>query len=273
MPYSILEEIVSGAMSSDPGRILAQALNMFATHQYDCVVCEDIDRLARPDMEESGRILKCLMVNEITVVTPSCIYNPNNPDDLQALKNKFFFADMELHQYKRRMKSATEVIIRKESRHANGSAPLGYRWDAHLKTYMPNEDYPIIEYIFEHVWNKGTVTLANEVNQLFGLHIGDGQVAKKLHNPFYAGYTVRRQKARFGKRIFLSEEDWIWPDQPGNYVHPVTLDEWRSIQNLMAQRWNQREKPAAEYWAGSSIRCAFCGTALVGTGARYTCSG
>jgi len=58
--YSVVEGIVSGAESIKADQILGQVMGETNEGRWKVWICMDVDRLARPDPEAAGRIMKCV---------------------------------------------------------------------------------------------------------------------------------------------------------------------------------------------------------------------
>lgn len=270
--YSVVEDIVSGAESVKADRIFGQVMRETEEGRSKVWVCMDVDRLARPDPEDAGKILKCVQRNGVYILTPDRVYDPENWDDLIFLKVKLFLADWELTTYRRRVAVTREHIVRKESRHPNGASPFAYTWDKQNRHYVPNADYACLIRIFKDIQQMGTTHISRMLRQEFAVTMSPQHVYRALTNPFYAGFPCQRSRYRAGEREVLGRDDWIWPDKEGDYIHPVTLEEWRGLQRLMAGRRTAREKPDSSYWATGVIQCVNCNCRLVGSGGRYKCT-
>jgi DNA invertase Pin-like site-specific DNA recombinase len=169
LKYTIAEDVVSGAKAADMDAIFGKVMQKTEQGGSRVWVCMDVDRLARPDMEQMGRILKCVQRHQVYILTPGRIYDPNNLDDLADIKLKLFFADWELHSYKRRTAITRDHITRKECRYSSGSVPFGYVWNKNLKRYETDPlNYPLAAYAWSLIGHYGHNTVYRIVKEKFG---------------------------------------------------------------------------------------------------------
>ncbi len=266
LSYSVTEDVVSGAESMRADKLFGQVMKKTEAGLCNVWIVMDVDRLARPDMEDTGRILKTIIRNGVYILTPDRLYDPANYDDLMLIKVKLFLADWELATYKKRMAASRDHIVRKECRYASGRAPFGYRYVPEKKAYEADPaTYPVIEYAWSLVRQYGMNTIARKIEEEYGLAITANQIGNLMHNPFYAGYPCGRY-SRNRKRSYsrLENDSWVWPEREGDYPHPVTLAEWREIQGIITKRHANRDRTTPNTWARDVLWFTVCGTGARG---------
>lgn len=91
----IKEEIVSGDSIAKRPKMI-QLLEEVENNLYDAVLCMDIDRLGRGDMQDQGKIINTFKQSNTYIVTPDKTYNLNNELDEEMTEFKTFFARREL---------------------------------------------------------------------------------------------------------------------------------------------------------------------------------
>ena len=123
---------------------------------YDAVLCMDIDRLGRGDMQDQGRIINTFKKTNTLIITPDKTYNLNNDLDEEMTEFKTFFARRELKVITKRMQRARVKSI-EEGNFIGSTAPLGYkfRYDEYGKRHMiiDEETAPAIKLIFDMYLN------------------------------------------------------------------------------------------------------------------------
>ena len=98
----IKEEVVSGDSIAKRPKMI-QLLEEVEQNTYDAVLCMDIDRLGRGDMQDQGRIINTFKKTNTLIITPDKTYNLNNDLDEEMTEFKTFFARRELKVITKRM--------------------------------------------------------------------------------------------------------------------------------------------------------------------------
>ena len=265
--YTVVEDVVSGALTMKAGQLFGEVMAKSDRGESKVWIVTDIDRLARPDMEEMGRIIKCLQRNEVYILTPHRLYDPNKIGDLRDIKTRLFFADYELDSYKERTGLARDHAIQREGRYTNGTSPFGYTYIPGEKRYEPDPiTYPILQDIWSLIPKYGMATVWRLMQEQYGdLPISWTNFARIFRNPFYAGYPCRRWK----ESILDDQSKWNWPEKEADYPHPITLEQWHEAQAIIARRNTRHEITSSNTWARSVLR--YKGQTLLGSDRRnYT---
>jgi DNA invertase Pin-like site-specific DNA recombinase len=249
LDYTIHEDVISGTKSTDASAILGRVMTKSDAGLSRVWVCMDIDRLARPNLEEVGRIINCVQRNNIYILTPGRIYQPDSVEDEFLALLQFILARHEVRKYSERVVRARTQITLKESRYSNGRAPFGYTWNGNTKSYDPDPiTYPMVEYAWSLIRVMGAASIWKRLKEAYpDYDLKWTRIFYMFRNPFYAGYPCKR----CGKDYRLQKEQsaWIWPESPGDYVHPVNLEEWQEIQALMTSRNLNKTKTQPNTWA------------------------
>ena len=122
----IKEEVVSGDSIAKRPKMI-QLLEEVEQNTYDAVLCMDIDRLGRGDMQDQGKIINTFKESNTLIVTPDKIYNLNNDLDEEMTEFKTFFARRELKVITKRMQRGRVKSI-EEGNFIGSTAPLGYKF-------------------------------------------------------------------------------------------------------------------------------------------------
>lgn len=167
---------------------------------YDGIMCMDLDRLGRGDMEEQGVILKSLRKNNTKIITPHKVYDLSNEWDEEYSEFEAFMARKELKLITRRLQRGRIKSI-EEGNYLAPRAPYGYRiekekGERYLVAVEPEAS--VIQQIFDWYTEKflekrlGAGEIASRLNSLEydspeGRKWNKGTVLFILKNPVYTG--------------------------------------------------------------------------------------
>lgn len=190
-PY--YRELVSGERIAD--RLEFQKMmNKVEEGGYRGIVVHAIARLGRGDPMEYGWILFTLKRTRTLIITPSKVYDPNDPTDARHLQMEMFVSNMELGNIVSRLESGCRTSA-SMGRFIKPIPPYGYdraRIDGKW-TLIPNDDASIVRMIFERAAAGDPLgMIAREMNEA-GLRTPSGGFwgASRLHkiisNPHYKG--------------------------------------------------------------------------------------
>lgn len=165
----IKEEIVSGDSIAKRPKMI-QLLEEVENNLYDAVLCMDIDRLGRGDMQDQGKIINTFKQSNTYIVTPDKTYNLNNELDEEMTEFKTFFARRELKVITKRMQRGRVKSI-EEGNFIGSIAPLGYKfeYDKLGKRHMmiDEETTPAIKLVFDmYLKGEGAYKIMNHLNTL-----------------------------------------------------------------------------------------------------------
>lgn len=225
------------------------------------ILITELERLSRGSMAERGRIAEALSRADIEILTPSRRYNLRSADDM------FFFAIVsemgghELGKYKERKALKLEELLR-QGRSPNLRPPFPYvRVGKPELTWRPHpQRFPIAQAWCEEVFSCSTETIA----QKWGVRrwlVGD-----TLRNPAICGWPARRHALHHGERDWsfpsarLPREQWLWPEQPGDYEPVCDRETWEAIQQLLDARYCRRDKMVRtdDSWCRDLVRFVGC---------------
>lgn len=84
---NIKKEVVSG--ETIEGRpIMQQVLKLVENPKYRAIICVDVQRLGRGDLEDQGRIIKTLRFSNTKILTPNQLFDLNNNFDKKFFEQK-----------------------------------------------------------------------------------------------------------------------------------------------------------------------------------------
>lgn len=223
------------------------------------VLTMSMDRLTR-SMVDQDTIAKAFFDGATVLVTSEGVTVFDTHLDLTPWQAKSMVAEMERGRTSFRSRIHNEARASRGVR-SQGFAPYGYRWvctqyaEDHRTVVTPGhyeivpDEYPTVEYIFRAIYDNGINAIVGELNRRLretGAPLPPGQRRRPgaasdcwirsslraiLSNPFYAGYPAHRhQIGRGTRRTHLPRDEWILPDQPLDYPHPLSdLAAWEEL--------------------------------------------
>lgn len=272
----VYEEVVSGdSLFARPQMI--DLLHEIEDGKYTGVLCIDIDRLGRGNMQEQGLILNTLKDAGAAIITPDKTYDLNDELDETQTEFKTFFARQELKAIKKRLSRGVRQTLEKGGYVSN--PPFGYI-RAH-KDKIPTLEFnpqeaEIVRLIFRlYLESEGCQAISHRLN-LMGVkpHRGEEFSRKSvryiLTNPIYTGKIVwgktkvHRPK-KMGEKFYKIDqtiEQWITTDG----LHPAIIDQetFDKVGELVSGRMKPPTRVAGiieNPFAGILV-CRQCGLAM-----------
>lgn len=245
----IYQEIRSGdSIEARPEmlRLLADVENQ----RWKGVLCMDIDRLARGDSADQGRITRTFSLSDTLIITPGRIYDMANDDDEEYADFGLFMARKEYKSIRRRMLRG-RISSAGEGHFIGSTPPFGYDKVRVEKgrsyTLAPNAESEAVKLIFSMcISGDGCTKIAKSLDSLGIIPRSCGNwsrasVADILRNPVYCGkirWQYRREKkSSCGGMVIKSRA------VSGEYIlvqglHPALVSEevFRRAQEQMAGR-------------------------------------
>lgn len=218
----IFEEVVSGESLFARPEMLKLLQNV-ENEIYDAVICMDIDRLGRGNMQEQGAILETFKAAGTKIITPRKIYDLNDEFDEEYSEFEAFMARKELKIIKRRLRTGIKKTVSDGGYIAN--APFGYDKTTvnNRPSLKPNpQESEIIKIIFDlYIDGKGSNYISDYINALGakprrGNKFNRNTVRYILKNPVYTGKIVWDRKTHIrksgegtkNKTIYNPESKW-----------------------------------------------------------------
>lgn len=273
----IYEEVVSGdSLFARPK--MQQLLHAIEEGLYTGLLCVDIDRLGRGNMQEQGLILETLKDADCKIITPEKTYDLNDDLDETQTEFKTFFARQELKMIKKRLRRGLTATLEKGGH--TGEVPFGYRrcYQGRIPTLEPDpEEAPYVKLAFDlYIKGQSGATIAEQLKNMGvkshkGTPIAESSVRRMLQNPIYTG------------KIVWNQTHWDRPKHAGDTIktHQMPKDQWLVVKGLhpaivsptvFDQAQTVRKRRAhPPYWDGSSLqnplagllRCRKCGRSLL----------
>ncbi|SMB95571.1 Site-specific DNA recombinase [Desulfonispora thiosulfatigenes DSM 11270] len=275
----IYEEVVSGESLIHRPEML-ELLKRVENKEYDAVICMDVDRLGRGNMQEQGLILETFKEAHTNIITPRKTYDLHDEWDEEYSEFEAFMARKELKIITRRLQSGRVRSV-EEGNYIGTNPPFGYEInrDNIGRTLIPHpEQAPAIKLIFDLYINggKGSNKIANELNALgyktyTGIKWKSSSVLTIIKNPIYAGKItwkkkeIKKSKTPGQKRDTKErpKDEWIIAD--GRHVPIISMETYMKAQAILKSRYHvpyQLENGISNPLAGL-IRCEVCGASMV----------
>ena len=263
----IKEEIVSGDSIAKRPK-MTQLLDEVKNKQYDAVLCMDIDRLGRGDMQDQGFIINTFKETNTLIITPDKTYNLNNDLDEEMTEFKTFFARRELKVITKRMQRGRVKSI-KEGKFIGSTAPLGYKfeYDKFGKRHMiiDEETAPIIKTIFEmYLEGNGAFKIMKYLNSVgaktsSNMEFTECAVRRIIHNKTYCGYVTWFENKRKGTKTRKNKDTDVLICK-GQHEPIISEEDWNKAQTIIKGNQiaaNKANYPLINPLAGI-VKCGAC---------------
>ncbi len=164
------EEVVSGETIEARPKI-QELLKEVEAGNVDEVFVVDIDRLARGDTADQGRISKAFQFSNTKIVTPNKIYDPNDEFDEDFFEFGLFMSRREYKIINKRL-TRGRISSVNEGKYIGSICPYGYTKEKlknqkGFKLIPLEEESKIIKIIFQKACEGiGSQTIANYLNKL-----------------------------------------------------------------------------------------------------------
>lgn len=204
----IYREIVSGE-SIEARPVVQELLKDVESGRWKGVFVVEVERLARGDTMDQGRVAKSFKYSNTKIITPIKIYDPNDEFDEEYFEFGLFMSRREYKTINRRLQRGRVSSV-KEGKYVGSVAPFGYDRVKLVKnkgyTLAKNDEAPVVEKMFGlYAYNEIAI---NEVVRQLNLAGYKPRIAKEwtisavkdiLSNPIYIG------KIRWNSRKTVKE--------------------------------------------------------------------
>ena len=205
----VYKEIVSGETISER-KAMQKLLKDVEAEIWDGVLVVEIERLARGDTADQGRVLKAFKYSHTKIITPLKIYDPDNEFDEEYFEFGLFMSRREYKTINRRMQRGREISV-SEGKFVGNIAPFGYdrvklkNSKGYTLSINPIEA-PIVKEIFRlYTFENNTInSITKQLNSMnlkprISEEWSISSVKDILANPTYIGKIVwnrRKQKKK-----------------------------------------------------------------------------
>lgn len=274
----IYRELVSGeTIAARP--VLQRLLQEVESGLWDGVLVVEVERLARGDTSDQGRVQKTFFYSSTLIITPMKTYDPSNEYDQEYFEFGLFMSRREYKTINRRLQSGRLASIR-EGKFPGNRPPYGF-----IREKLPNEkgwvlaphpeQAPVVQQIF--AWyadpenHIGASRIANRLNaQRIPTCKGNewtiSTVTRILQNPAYCGYIIWGRRAEV-KRM---EQGEILKSRPfsenfekvkGRHSPLINEITWNRVQQMIAEnpRRPVPKKKIMQNPLSGLVVCSLCG--------------
>lgn len=205
----IYREVVSGETISER-KEMQKLLKDVENEKWTGVLVVEVERLARGDTADQGRVSKAFKYSHTKIITPVKTYDPDNEFDEEYFEFGLFMSRREYKTINRRLQRGREISV-SEGKFVGNIAPFGYDRvklkDSKGYTLSINQnEAPIVKEIFRlYAFESNTInSVAKQLNDMnLKPRISNewtiSSVKDILSNPTYIGKIVwnrRKQKKK-----------------------------------------------------------------------------
>ena len=213
------EEVVSGETIQARPKI-QELLKEVENNEIDEVYVVDVDRLARGDTEDQGRISKTFKFGNTKIVTPGKTYDPNNEFDEDFFEFGLFMSRREYKIINKRLNRGRLSSVN-EGKFIGSVCPYGYskeklKGQKGYKLIINEEEAKIVKIIFNLALSGiGASNIANHLNKIGSKPRKaevwvSASIRDIIHNPVYYGMI----KWNYRKTIKTMKNGIIYKSRP-----------------------------------------------------------
>lgn len=276
---NIFRELVS-AESIDARPEMQKLLKLVESGVVRNVFVAEVERLARGDTSDQGRVAKTFKYSHTKIITPVKVYDPDNEFDNEYFEFGLFMSRREYLTINRRLTQGKHEGTR-EGRYIGSTPPYGYdrikRVDGKGYTLVPNENAKHIKMIYEMcLQGNGAIFIAKTLQDIGAPTMTGGNwsaatVRNILQNKTYCGYVSwQRRKTQKNLVDGVEVKKRKRNDKAAEYfkgLHEPIIDEetWERAQEMRENRalpsCNDNKNGLRNPLAGL-IKCGYCGRTM-----------
>ncbi len=265
--------------------LMQQTLEEVKQGLYDGVLCMDIDRLGRGNMQDQGAILDAFKGSNTKIITPRKVYDLHDEWDEEYVEFEEFMARKELKYINRRLQRGRVGSV-DEGNYIGTRPPYGYVIESKGKKdryLVPHpEQAPVVQMIFELYTSDdpdmrmGANKIANELNRL-GYKTATNRGWKNssvlfiIKNAVYAG-RIQWKKKEIKKSIRPDKKKETrtrprseWIDVEGKHEPLISMETYEKAQEILRKKYHvpyRLQNGITNPMAGL-IKCSLCGSSMV----------
>ena len=240
----IYREIVSGE-SIEARPVVQELLKDVESGRWKGVLVVEVERLARGDTMDQGRVAKSFKFSNTKIITPIKIYDPNDEFDEEYFEFGLFMSRREYKTINRRLQRGRVSSV-KEGKYVGSIPPFGYDRVKLVKdkgyTLAKNDEASVVEKMFQiYAYNEIAI---NEVVRMLNLAGFKPRKAKEwtisavkdiLSNPIYIGkirWDSRKtvKEYRNGKIVNTRPRNENYTLCDGLHESIIDMETWNIVQ-------------------------------------------
>lgn len=246
----IYREVVSGETISER-KEMQKLLKDVENEKWTGVLVVEVERLARGDTADQGRVSKAFKYSHTKIITPVKTYDPDNEFDEEYFEFGLFMSRREYKTINRRLQRGREISV-SEGKFVGNIAPFGYDRiklkDSKGYTLSINQnEAPIVKEIFKlYSFESNTInSVARQLNAMnLKPRISDewtiSSVKDILSNPTYIGKIVwnrrkQKKKTKNGHLIISRPRNNEYLIYDGLHEPIIDIKTWEIVQNKRKQ--------------------------------------
>lgn len=271
------EELESGDSIIHRPRMI-ELLKEIDAGMYNAVLCMDIDRLGRGDMQDQGLIINTFKRTKTLIITLDKTYDLENELDEQFTELKTFMSRQEYKMITKRLKAGVRHFV-EYGNYIPPLPPYGYsikRTDRDRTLEIIPEQAEVIKLIFDMcLQGTGINQISRELNELgyksyYGNKIERSWVAKVLRNPIYAGFIIwSRKEIKKSTDPFKKRESKMRPADKhliseGKHEAIISKDVFDIAQKKLLSEHRAPVKKQHDIMnpLAGLVKCKLCGSAM-----------
>ncbi len=281
----VYQEVVSGeTISARP--YMQQLLSDVGAGKWEGVYVADVERLARGDTMDQGRVAQTFMFSGTRIVTPAKTYDPSNEIDVEYFEFSLFMSRREYKTINRRIQAGRMQSVR-EGKYIGSRPTYGYRkvkiaGDKGFTLEPIAEEAEVVRQVFSwylHGDDGRRMGLTRIANRLLDMRVDPGEqggswkpcrIYRMLTNEVYIGMIrwgrvrTRRALTESGveKSLHMTDDYELHPG-----LHPAIVDKetYDAVQQRLPCGYTplQTGKQLSNPLAGLVV-CGECGHTLRG---------
>lgn len=246
----IYREVVSGETISER-KEMQKLLKDVENEKWTGVLVVEVERLARGDTADQGRVSKAFKYSNTKIITPVKTYDPDNEFDEEYFEFGLFMSRREYKTINRRLQRGREISV-SEGKFVGNIAPFGYDRvklkDAKGYTLSINqEEAPIVKEIFR-LYTFENNTIGSVVKQLNSMNLKPrisnewtiSSIKDILSNPTYIGKIVwnrrkQKKKTQNGHLIISRPRNQDYLIYDGLHEPIIDTKTWNLVQEKRKQ--------------------------------------
>lgn len=246
----IYREVVSGETISER-KEMQRLLKDVENEKWTGVLVVEVERLARGDTADQGRVSKAFKYSHTKIITPVKTYDPDNEFDEEYFEFGLFMSRREYKTINRRLQRGREISV-SEGKFVGNTPPFGYdrvklKDSKGYALSINQSEAPIVKEIFR-LYAFESNTIASVVKQLNGMNLKPrisnewtiSSVKDILSNPTYIGKIVwnrrkQKKKTKNGHIIISRPRNQDYLIYDGLHEPIIDTKTWELVQEKRKQ--------------------------------------
>ena len=246
----IYREVVSGETISEREE-MQKLLKDVENEKWTGVLVVEVERLARGDTADQGRVSKAFKYSHTKIITPVKTYDPDNEFDEEYFEFGLFMSRREYKTINRRLQRGREVSV-SEGKFVGNIAPFGYdrvklKDSKGYSLSINQAEAPIVKEIFR-LYTFQSNTINSVAKQLNNMNIKPrisnkwtiSSVKDILSNPTYIGKIVwnrrkQKKKTKNGHLIISRPRNQEYLIYDGLHEPIIDIKTWEIVQDKRKQ--------------------------------------